>query len=71
MKIIHRGHEITVNRRAVGMAYPRSTNEELLSMARDASALAEFAQTVVEFGRRVEYAMRRYQRNGRFDEVTP
>lgn len=55
--------------RAVGMAYPRVTNDELLAALMVPGALTEFAEFVREFGRRVEYVARRYARTGKFDEV--
>lgn len=55
--------------RAVGMTYPRATNDELLAMLL-AGNLSWFAESVHEFGRRVEYVRWRYARTGKFEKVT-
>jgi hypothetical protein len=55
--------------RAVGMTYPRVTNDELLAALMVPGALTEFAEFVREFGRRVEYVRQRYACTGKFDEV--
>ncbi len=63
--------DVATVERAVGMAYPRATNDELLAMLMVPGALYDFALMVREFGRRVEYVTRRYARTGEFDEVQP
>ncbi len=62
--------DVAAVERVVSMAYPRATNDELLAALMVSGALAEFAESVREFGHRVEYVKRRYERNGKFDEVT-
>jgi len=61
--------DVAIVERSVGMTWPRATNDELLAMLMVPGALAEFVDSVREFGRRVEYAARRYARTGKFDEV--